>query len=323
MLQLTLAPLLLLAVSLAITRADGTCSVVPGGLAVGANATCEVLLADAAARLQLERVPPLSDPAQRGSLPSDTPDYLDAQVFAHSVPPRAAAPPRKAVVANIISGAANKYSMTDETTVALALAAAQASSAPLDVILFPECFLYNGSNAEVCDGPNGSSCRGPHATACAQAARATNSYVVCPFYELASANSSQDMGPMWNTAILLDRTGVQVGKYRKFFPTAEIFPPSTGEVNEGVLPGDLGVPVFDVSQAKPSRAITVYFLLWVTRLTVGYPVVFCRQILVGLRFSSVGILTFLRYGMRLHRKGRSSCYGRLLGKVEDRLKDTR
>jgi hypothetical protein len=323
MLQLTLAPLLLLAVSLAITRADGTCSVVPGGLAVGANATCEVLLADAAARLQLERVPPLSAPAQRGSLPSDTPDYLDAQVFAHSVPPRAAAPPRKAVVANIISGAANKYSMTDETTVALALAAAQASSAPLDVILFPECFLYNGSNAEVCDGPNGSSCRGPHATACAQAARATNSYVVCPFYELASANSSQDMGPMWNTAILLDRTGVQVGKYRKFFPTAEIFPPSTGEVNEGVLPGDLGVPVFDVSQAKPSRAITVYFLLWVTRLTVGYPVVFCRQILVGLRFSSVGILTFLRYGMRLHRKGRSSFYGRLLGKVEDRLKDTR
>jgi len=323
MLQLTLAPLLLLAVSLAITRADGTCSVVPGGLAVGANATCEVLLADAAARLQLERVPPLSDPAQRGSLPSDTPDYLDAQVFAHSVPPRAAAPPRKAVVANIISGAANKYSMTDETTVALALAAAQASSAPLDVILFPECFLYNGSNAEVCDGPNGSSCRGPHATACAQAARATNSYVVCPFYELASANSSQDMGPMWNTAILLDRTGVQVGKYRKFFPTAEIFPPSTGEVNEGVLPGDLGVPVFDVSQAKPSLAITLYFLLWVTRLTVGYPVVFCRQILVGLRFSSVGILTFLRYGMRLHRKGRSSFYGRLLGKVEDRLKDTR
>ena len=323
MLQLTLAPLLLLAVSLAITRADGTCSVVPGGLAVGANATCEVLLADAAARLQLERVPPLSAPAQRGSLPSDTPDYLDAQVFAHSVPPRAAAPPRKAVVANIISGAANKYSMTDETTVALALAAAQASSAPLDVILFPECFLYNGSNAEVCDGPNGSSCRGPHATACARAARATKAYIVCPFYELASANSSQDMGPMWNTAILLDRTGVQVGKYRKFFPTAEIFPPSTGEVNEGVLPGDLGVPVFDVSQAKPSRAITVYFLLWVTRLTVGYPVVFCRQILVGLRFSSVGILTFLRYGMRLHRKGRSSFYGRLLGKAEDRLKDTR
>ena len=75
----------------------------------------------------------------------------------------------------------------------------------------------------------------------------TNAYVVCPFYELASAGASQDSGPMYNTAILLDRAGRQVGKYRKTFPTAEIFPPSTGEVNEGVLPGDLGVPVMDVS----------------------------------------------------------------------------
>ena len=216
--------------------------------AVGVNATCEVLLAGASARLELDRLPPSQ--AASNSLPSDAPNYLDAQVFAHTTPPSGVAPPRKAIVANIVSGAANRYYMTDETAVLLALAARQASSAPLDVILFPECFLYNGSNAEVCDGTDGddgNSCRGPHATTCAHAARMTNAYVVCPFYELASAASSQDAGPMYNTAILLDRAGRQVGKYRKTFPTAEIFPPSTGEVNEGVLPGNLGVPVFDVS----------------------------------------------------------------------------
>eukprot|EP01043_Picozoa_sp_COSAG02_P005723 COSAG02_NODE_157_length_32999_cov_31.863647_7_plen_585_part_00 len=231
-----------------------TCSVVPSPRGVteevDANATCEVLLAGASARLQLDRLPPSQTASN--SLSSDAPNYLDAQLFAHTTPPSSAAPPRKAVIANIISGAANRYSMTDETAVSLALAARQASSVPLDAILFPECFLYNGSNAEVCDGTDGddgNSCRGPHATACARAARMTNAYVVCPFYELVSAEASQDAGPMYNTAILLDRAGRQVGKYRKTFPTAEIFPPSTGEVNEGVLPGNLGVPVFDVRGA--------------------------------------------------------------------------
>ena len=91
----------------------------------------------------------------------------------------------------------------------------------VDIVLFPECFLYNGDNGEYCGG-DGLNCTGPHVAACAQAARATHAYVVCPIYELATANASQETGPMWNTAILLDRGGNVVGVYRKQYPTSEV-----------------------------------------------------------------------------------------------------
>ena len=79
--------------------------------------------------------------------------------------------------------------------------------------------------------------------------------MVCPFYELASASASQDMGPSFNTAMLLDRSGAVVGKYRKSYPTAEIFPPNSGEIGEGVLPGNLDVPVYDTDFGRVSMLI--------------------------------------------------------------------
>ena len=88
-------------------------------------------------------------------------------------------------------------------------------------MLFPECFLYNGDNAEYCGG-DGYNCTGPHVAACVKAARATHAYVVCPIYELATANASQATGPMWNTAVLIDRGGRVVGVYRKQYPTSEV-----------------------------------------------------------------------------------------------------
>eukprot|EP01052_Picozoa_sp_SAG31_P029391 SAG31_NODE_2918_length_4914_cov_3.620145_3_plen_160_part_00 len=124
--------------------------------------------------------------------------------------------------------------------VAMAVAAQKASRDQLDVVLFPECFMYNGDNAEACgvgDGPAGERwrCQGPHVTACRRVALATKAYVVCPFYELANETSSQDTGPSFNTAVLLDRDGVVVGKYRKSYPTSEIFPRNTGELSEGCV----------------------------------------------------------------------------------------
>ena len=90
---------------------------------------------------------------------------------------------------------------------------------PLDIVLYPEVFLYNGSNAEFCGAKPP---YGLHVTTCAKAAVATtNAYVVCPFYELATPNASQDAGPTYNTSVLLDRTGAVVGKYRKSYPTLQ------------------------------------------------------------------------------------------------------
>lgn len=112
--------------------------------------------------------------------------------------------------------------------------------------------MYNGSNAEFCGAKPP---YGLHVTTCAKAAVATNAYVVCPFYELATPNASQDAGPTYNSAVLLDRTGAVVGKYRKSYPTATELP-NAGELAEGVLPGDLGVPVSN-NLARSGTAVPV------------------------------------------------------------------
>jgi predicted amidohydrolase len=186
--------------------------------------------------------------------------FIDVQATAYSLPPPTAALPRNATVASIVSGAANPHNITPDEALAMAVAAAKHSPHPLDVVLFPECFLYDGYNAEACGvggGPPGErwECKGPHVTACRRVAKATKAYVVCPFYELQNASASQDAGPSFNTAVLLDRTGAVVGKYRKSYPTSEIFPPNTGELSEGILPGNLGVPVFDTDFGRISLLI--------------------------------------------------------------------
>jgi hypothetical protein len=61
-------------------------------------------------------------------------------------------------------------------------------------------------------------------------------------YELLTSSGNQTTGPFFNTAVLFDRNGTYAGRYRKFFPTVDL---PDGETLTGVLPGDLGVPVFD------------------------------------------------------------------------------
>ena len=45
--------------------------------------------------------------------------------------------------------------------------------------------------------------------------------------------------------------GREVGRYRKMFPTSELAYSGGGELSEGILPGDLGVPVFDTDFGAP------------------------------------------------------------------------
>lgn len=208
----------------------------------------QVLLAGVTGNVSLQ----VSD--RRGAHAAAQPTYLDSTVFAYLTSDNGLPPPRNATVVNVVSGAANRHNMSPAHAVELAKAAAKRSRSPLDVVLFPECFLYNGDNAEFCGGGDGRNCTGPHARACAAAARSIQSYVVCPIYELAVPNASQMTGPMWNTALLFDRAGAQVGVYRKMFPTSELDPES-GEIGTGVLPSSLGVPVFDTDFGRIAIAI--------------------------------------------------------------------
>ena len=188
------------------------------------------------------------EPAPSGAR-QQTPLFIDVQAVAYSLPPVGAAPPRNATIASIVSGAANRHNISADEAVAMAVVAAKASPTQLDLVLFPECFLYDGDNAEFCGAYAATGkqwdCNGPHVSACRRAALATKAYVVCPFYELANSSASQSAGPSFNTAVLLDREGSVVGKYRKNYPTSEIFGSPAGELDEGILPGNLGVPVFD------------------------------------------------------------------------------
>jgi hypothetical protein len=99
-------------------------------------------------------------------------------------------------------------------------------------------FLFNGSNAEWNDLDDPAS-YGLSMRTCIDAATATGSYVVCTFYELATRNASGSRGPSYNTAVLINRSGRPVGKYRKMYPTDELIE-GKGELNEGIIPGAAG-----------------------------------------------------------------------------------
>lgn len=62
-------------------------------------------------------------------------------------------------------------------------------------------------------------------------ARANKCYVVCPVY-------TEERGRYYNSAVIIDRAGKVQAEYRKRHPT-------TGEMEKGVMPGPLDVPIFD------------------------------------------------------------------------------
>jgi predicted amidohydrolase len=239
---LAVAVMTMVAPATAVAPADGhsSCSISATADHGSQVVTCETW-ASAQSLTGLTLAPP--QPAE------EPPLFVDVQAVAYSLPAAGTAPPRNATIASIVSGAANKHNISADEAVAMAIAASKASPTPLDLVLFPECFLYDGDNAEFCGvyAATGKrwDCNGPHVSVCRRVALATKAYVVCPFYELAQRNASQDTGPSFNTAVLLDRRGAVVGKYRKSYPTSEIFGSPAGELDEGILPGNLGVPTFD------------------------------------------------------------------------------
>jgi beta-ureidopropionase len=57
-----------------------------------------------------------------------------------------------------------------------------------------------------------------------------NCYLICPVYTVENGN-------IYNSAVVIDRMGKEVGKYHKMFPTE-------GEIAAGISPGPLTPPVF-------------------------------------------------------------------------------
>ena len=122
-----------------------------------------------------------------------------------------------------------------------------------DIILLPEGITVVGtgkSYSEVAEP-----IPGPTTQALAEAARAKKAYLAAGIYE-------RDGQTIYNTAVLLDRQGEVVGKYRKVYLPRE-------EIEGGLTPGD-AYPVFttdfgkvglmicwDIQYADPARALAL------------------------------------------------------------------
>jgi len=129
----------------------------------------------------------------------------------------------------------------------------KAVTTPTDVILLPEGITAVATGkkyAEVAE-----TVPGPTTARLAEAARRRNTYIVAGLYE-------REGIAIYNTAVLLDRKGELVGKYRKVYLPRE-------EIEGGLTPGN-DYPVFqadfgaigimicwDVQYADPARALAV------------------------------------------------------------------
>ena len=129
----------------------------------------------------------------------------------------------------------------------------QAVPAKTDVILLPEGMTVVGTGKS--DADVSEPVPGPTTEKLAEVARRKNSYIVAGIYERAAP-------AVYNTAVLIDRTGRLVGKYRKVYLPRE-------EIEAGLTPGN-DYPVFrtdfgtvgimicwDVEYADPARALAL------------------------------------------------------------------
>lgn len=122
-----------------------------------------------------------------------------------------------------------------------------------DVILLPEGITVVGTGMKYADVAE--PVPGPTTALLAEAARKKGAYVVAGIYE-------REGKILYNTAVLLDRRGNLVGKYRKVYLPRE-------EMEGGLTPGDdypvfatdfgrLGVMIcWDVQYADPARALAL------------------------------------------------------------------
>lgn len=122
-----------------------------------------------------------------------------------------------------------------------------------DIILFPEGMTVVGTNKKYVEIAE--SVPGPTTERLGQLARTRNSYVVAGLYEA-------DGEAVYNTAVLLDRTGKLAGKYRKVYLPRE-------EYEAGLTPGNtfptfdtdfgrIGLMIcYDVFFADPAKALAM------------------------------------------------------------------
>ncbi len=133
------------------------------------------------------------------------------------------------------------------------LAVIRKSVTSADVILLPEGITVVGTGKHYPDVAE--SIPGPTTERLAQVAREKNSYIVAGIYE-------RDGAAIYNTAVLIDRTGRFIGKYRKVYLPRE-------EIEGGLTPGN-DYPVFrtdfgkvgmmicwDLQYADPARALAL------------------------------------------------------------------
>jgi len=106
-----------------------------------------------------------------------------------------------------------------------------------DIVCLPEAFPYVGLTSgrpeptQVAERP-----LGRVSGRIAEFARQHRCHVVCPIYTL-------DEGRCYNAAVIIDRQGRYVGEYRKINPT-------DGELAQGIVPGPLEPPVFDLDMGR-------------------------------------------------------------------------
>ena len=159
--------------------------------------------------------------------------------------------PRLVRVATVNYRARNTHSVAESIAKFIDVAKANVKSS--DLLVLPEAISISGNGLKYVEGSE--PIPGPSTDALGQLARDLNSYVVAGLMEREGTSA-------YNTAVLIDRKGVLVGKYRKvYLPREEV----EGGLTEGqsypVFDTDFGkvglMICWDVQYADPARALAL------------------------------------------------------------------
>ena len=140
-----------------------------------------------------------------------------------------------------------------------------------DIVALPEAFAFTGVPKSRWS-KRFEAIPGPISDLCAEKAREHGMYAICPMHERVGA-------AVYNTAVVFDRQGEIVGKYRKRHPTLL-------ELERGVLPGDepgvfdtdfgrIGVMIcFDISYPRVAADLAeagAEVIFWCSVYEAGFP----------------------------------------------------
>jgi len=101
-----------------------------------------------------------------------------------------------------------------------------------DIICLPETFTLYGNPSGMSFGESAESSPFPSLVSFQQYAGKNHCYLICPII-------IKENGKAYNAAVVIDREGRILGNYKKIHPTI-------GEMDQGVFPGPLDPPVFDL-----------------------------------------------------------------------------